>query len=309
MADTITEWQKRQFNAYVIYQYQQEQNLVSNHISAESYHGNVRGNLDSFDIAGPAIGRDKVDRYEETVWSEILKSRRWARPYRSYAALPFDRFDQVRAIIEDVNAVHTKQIVRALKRIEDKRVIDALNGTALTGETATGTSALPSSQQVAIGTSPNDVLTLAKIKTVSALFDKGSVPPDASVRHWFYAPGQKPAILAITQAASSDFTNLRIYDRGNIDGLDWMGFMWHMIPDVQDQTLTYLIRMLQLSGTTRTNIAFHSSAMGVSKNLDIKTELDYLPQRTYTWQAYGEIDLGAVRVLDGGCATIACKDE
>jgi len=309
MADTITEWQKRQFNAYVIYQYQQEVNLVANHVSAETYHANVRGNLDSFDIAGPAISRDKVDRYEETVWSEILKSRRWARPYRSYGALPFDRFDQVRAIIEDVNAVHTKQLVRALKRTEDKRVIDAATGSALTGETATGTAALPTNQQVALGTTPNDVLTLAKIKNVSANFDKNSVPPDPKMRHWFYAPGQKQAILAITQAASSDFTNLRIYDRGNIDGLDWMGFTWHMIPDVIDQSLTSLVTMLALSTTTRTNIAFASNAMGVSKCVDIKTELDYLPQRTYTWQAYAEIDVGAVRVLDGGVMSILCLEQ
>lgn len=310
MAETITEWQKRQFNSNVKFVYQQMESMVTKYIDSEMYHGNVQGNLDDFDVAGASLTRDRVDRYEETQWGELEKSRRWCRPIRAYLALPLDRYDKVRSAIEDINSIHTRAIVYALRRNEDKRAIDAMNGLALGGEQATVSTALPSSQQIALGSSPSDVLTLTKIKAVSANFDQNAVP--IGKRHWLYSPGQKSAILAITQAASSDFTAHKIYDRGDIDSLDWMGFVWHHIFDVKNQGaagLTTIQRMLNLSGTTRTNLAFASDAVGVSKCEDIKTELDYLPTKTYTWQAFGEIDVNAVRVLDGGVMSILCKEE
>ncbi len=281
MSETITEWQKRQFNSNVKFVYQQMEYMVAKYIDSEMYHGNVQGNLDDFDVAGAVLTRDRVDRYEETQWAELEKSRRWCRPVRAYLALPLDRFDKVRSAIEDINSIHTKAIVASLKRTEDLRVINAAVGTALTGEQATGTSALPSSQQIALGSSPSDVLTLTKIKSVSANFDGNAVP--IGKRHWLYAPGQKSAILAITQAASSDFTAHKIYDRGDMDGLEWMGFMWHHVFDVKSQGasgITTLQRMLPLSSTTRTNIAFSSNSNGVANCDDIKHEVDFHPPKT-----------------------------
>lgn len=312
MAETITEWQRRQFNANVHWVYQQMETMATKYVDAEMVHNGVQGNLDDFDVVGSMVARDKVDRYEETKWGELEKSRRWARPYMSYQALPLDRFDKVRSAISDINSVHTRGIVAALKRAEDKRYFTAAIGTALTGENATGTSALPSSQQIALGSSPNDILTLDKIKLASAKLDDAAVPVGPGKRIWFFSPGQKSAILAITQAASSDFTARRIYDKGNIDGDEWMGFFWKMIPDVKSQGasgITTLLRMLPLSGTTRTNIVCASDAVGISRCDNLRTELDVLPQKTYIWQAFGSIDVDCVRVRDGGAISVACLEQ
>lgn len=313
MAETITEWQRRQFNANVKWVYQQMDTLATKHAAAEVVHNDVQANLDDFDVVGSALARDKQERHEDTVWGEVEKSRRWCRPYMSYLALGLDRFDKVRSAIMDINSIHTKGIVAALKRTEDKRYFDAAIGTALTGETATGTQALPSGQQIALGSSPNDVLTLAKIKSMLAIFDAMGVPNTPGFKRWYYAPGQKPALLAITQAASSDFTARRIYDQGGFrDGDEWMGFSWHMIPDVKNQGaagITTLQRMLPLSGTTRTNIVIAIDAVGISRCDNLRTELDILPGKTYSWQAFGSIDVNAVRVLDGGVGSVLCKEE
>lgn len=311
MAETITEWQKRQFNANAKFVYGTFDTMVAKYIAPEMVHGGVVGNLDDFDVVGATIARTKENRHEDTIWGELEKSRRWCRPYKAYQALPLDRADKVRSAISDINSIHTRGIVQALKHEEDYRCIQAAIGTALTGETAGGTSALPSSQIIALGSTPDDLLTLAKIKTASAIFDQGGVP-DGMNRHWFYAPGNKNAILGITQAASSDFYAGQIYASGNINGKEWMGFNWHMIADVRTQGasgLSTVLAMLPLTSTQRTNIAFASDAMGKSSNEELKTELDVLPMKTYSWQAFGEIDLNFVRVLDAGVVSILTKDE
>lgn len=312
MAETITEWQRRQFNDNVKFVYQQMETIATKYIAAEMVHDGVQGNLDDFDVFGSGIARDKLDRYEETQWGDIEKSRRWCRPYMSYLALPLDRQDKVRSAISNIDSIYTRGIVAALKRAEDKRYFTAAIGTAITGETATGTAALPTSQQIALGSTPSDVLTLTKIKSVSANFDSNSIPVAPGRRHWYFAPGQKQAILAITQAASSDFTNNRIYERGNIDGVMWMGFDWHMIADVKNQGaggITTILNMLPLSSTTRTNIVAADDAIGLTKVDNLTTEMDRLPQRTYTVQIYGSIDVNCVRVLDGGVMSVLCKEE
>lgn len=314
MAETITEWQARQYSDNVNYVYDGLRGKsVDSLVMGEMIHSPVQGVLDSFNPVSNGVARDKVDRYEDTVWSELAKSRRWCRPYKTYMALPLDTFDQARSAVSNINGVHTTQIAKALRNREFIRFFAAAVGTAITGENAAGTSALPSAQGIALGTTPSDVLTLTKVKSASALFDLNGVPADPSVRHWGYAPGQKSAILAITQAASSDFTKNRIYDKGNIDGDMWMGFTWHMFADVRGQDdasgLSTLERILPISTTTRTNIAWSTDAIGISRISGVRTRLSELPDKTYTWQAYGEIDVNMVRVLDGGVVSILCLEE
>lgn len=321
MSDTITEWQRIQFGDNVRYVYAQRDTLFTRYFAPENVKSDVQGKRISFPVAGNLIARDKTERHGETQWGDLEKSTRWVTPYASYQALPLDNFDQVRSCISNINAVHTRRIVEALRRAEDKRGIAAALASAVTGEGAGTLMPLPSSQKVALGSTPNDVLTLDKIKTVSAIFDKEGFPDGPGARHWFFAPGQKPAIMAITQAASSDFTARRIYDRGDINGEEWMGFMWHRIADVRTQgaanaandtatsSLKTLERMLPLSGTDRTNIAYCPEAMAKGFCEDLMTKLDQLPTKTYTWQAYGEVDVDCARLLDGGVCEIHCLEQ
>jgi hypothetical protein len=67
--------------------------------------------------------------------------------------------------------------------------------------------------------------------------------------------------------------------------------------------------MLDLSSTTRTNLAIADDAIGLSICDDLRTELDVLPNKTYSWQAFGSIDQNAVRVLDAGVVSILCLEQ
>lgn len=313
MVETITEWQRRSFRANFIYVFQQKVGLVYPTLDAMNIQSGV-GVMGDFDVMGAMIHHDMTVRHGDTVIGNAEHGRVWCRPYPSDAALYLDREDKIRSAISDPNSAHVNTIAWSLVRAKDKRIIDAATGSVLYGESGTSTLAFDTTnQQIALGSTPNDVLTLDKIKLASVKLADAGVPDDEGQRFFFYAAGQTRAILAITQAASSDFTAQRIYESGTINGKYWMGFAWKMIPDVTTQnadgTITRLLRMLKLSGTTRSCLAIAKTAMGFAETSGMETFLDVLPQKQHLTQARAKIDNNAVRILQNGVVEVLAKEE
>ena len=314
MAETITEWQKKGFADNVIFSMGQRQNLIFPDLDPMNVHTGFRGDLDSFNIVGHMIHHDMTERYGDTVVGNAEHGRVWCRPYPSDATLYLAKEDEVRSAVSDPNSVHVRLIAETLMRAKDKRLIDAATASVLYGELGTSTASFDTSnQQIVLGSAPNDVLTLDKIKSASTKLDVAGVLDDEKERFFYYSPGQKKAIMAITQAASADFTAQRIYDSGTINGKFWMGFTWRQIPDVVSQnaaaTISTLMRMLNLSSTTRSCLAMGRSAMGFTEVQNFQTFLDVLPGKQHTTQARAVQDMNAVRVLQNGVVEILAKDE
>jgi hypothetical protein len=194
-------------------------------------------------------------------------------------------------------------MVRALKNAALKQVIDAALGSADVGiGGAGGTIALPSSQKIAIGSNPNDIMTLAKVKNASGLLSDYGVPPGAENRLALYAAGQEAGLLAITEAVSSDFARGYVMERGSFDGINWLGFHWMMVQDVKNEGasgISTLQRLLPLSSTTRTCLFMGKQAVGISVGKDITTHMDPIPMKRQSTLIRPELMMGAVRVWDG----------
>ncbi len=300
----------RAFHATLSTLYQQEKSLLENQLT--SVHRGVKGEKDSFDRLGPVIAADIADRHGDTQYLNPKHSKRWDILVPSEAAVLLDKEDEIRALINPTSE-YTKTIAAALGRRADKHVINAAVGVALEGQldqTGGLTSvALPGGQQIALGTSPNDVFTLAKVQQASAILSKAGVPNNPKSRLMLYSPGQEQALLNITQASSSDFTKNKLYDTGSMNGLSWMGFTWIEIPDVKDESGTTLSTMLPISGTTRTCIALATDAVGLSIGLDIQSFMDVLPQKHHALQVRAEIMMAAVRKWDTGVVSIATLEQ
>jgi hypothetical protein len=145
------------------------------------------------------------------------------------------------------------------------------------------------------------------IRTISAaeLLSKAGAPTGAGQRIMLYSPGQLRDILAITQASSSDFTKNQIHDRGTIDGVSWEGFTWMEIADViGTDGSTALGRMLGLSSTTRSCIAFHRGCVGLSKGRDISTKINERADLNNCIQVRSFMSQAAVRVWEGGVVQV-----
>lgn len=305
---TVTEAFVNQYHTMLLQQYQQEKSLIENHLDPMVVHRGVKGESDSFERLGAVEATDISTRHGDTTYLNPDHSKRWDNLVASEAAILLDRPDEVRSLI-DAQSGYRMTAVKALGRRADRHIISALGGTAITGKNKDGTQALPTSQKVAIDTSPGNVLTLAKIKVASLILDAGAIPPGAENRVFLYAPGQTKALLSITQATSSDFTRNKIYDRGSMNGIEWMGFTWVLIPDVLDQSGTVLNRMLPLASTTRSCYAFGKASVGLSIGDEINTRIDILPSKRHSTQVRSWMDMGSVRIWDLGVVEVAAKEE
>jgi hypothetical protein len=303
----------RAFHATLDSLYQQDKSRLENII--QNVHRGVKGEKDSFDRLGPVIASDIADRHGDTQYLNPKHSKRWDILVPSEGAVLLDKEDDVRALINPTSE-YTKAISSSLGRRADKHVIAAAVGSALEGQIdqAGGLSAvaLPAGQKIAIGGSPNDVFTLAKVQQAAALLSKAGVPNNPKERVMLYSPGQLQALLNISQAASSDFTKNKLYDQGTMDGLSWMGFTWIEIPDLKDESGTTLQTMLPFatgSTTERFCIAMATSAIGLSIGLDLQSFMDVLPQKHHALQVRAEKMMAAVRKWDTGVVQISALEQ
>ena len=311
MSTSYDEALVQQFNQMLLLEFGNDKAGIESLLDPIVIHRGVSGDIDHHDRLGNVVALDIASRHGDVVPLNPEHSKRAARLVWSDAPVFLDTADQVKSLINAVNG-YREMMLRSLKVRVLKHVLDGALGTALTGIGGSGSQALPSSQKIAIGASPNDVLTETKIKGASAKLDAFGVPPGSQNRLFFYSPGQTQAIMGITHAISSDFTRAMIMDRGTIDGVDWYGFRWVMVPDVKNEGaggITTLQRILPLSSTTRGCIAMGRAAVGLSIGKEIKSEIDVIPMKRHATLVRPEMVQGAVRTWDGAVVQVDALEQ
>lgn len=308
MSVTVDQTWVPRFHDTLLLTYQQKGSLLENLIDPGMVHRNVGGAIDHHERLGNVIMNDIVAPFAPITIANPPHSRRACTLQSSALTVLVSDEHSLRAMVNPQNG-YTQSIVYAAGRRADKHIIDNLVGpaqvaavTAGTGVITYTTQALPSARRLTIGGTA--AWTLAQIISMYTILSKSGVPSDG--RKMLYSPGQLTAILAITQASSSDFTKNKIYDRGTINSLDWEGFNWIEIADVMAiDGSTTMQTMLPLATTSRTCIAFHNSAVGLSigrpdgpPNISIRNDLESLPI-----QVRQAMMMTAVRVFEGGVVT------
>jgi hypothetical protein len=152
---------------------------------------------------------------------------------------------------------------RAIARREDQLILDAF--TAAT---------IPAAQQIAktYGTGGNE-LNLQKVRYGKRLMDELAIP--SSDRHILLSAGGLDQMLGVTEATSSDFSNLRRLQDGEMGSSTWMGFNWHIMDDRAGEEGGYTI-----STNDVTTYMWHTASMGLAVGMDMKTDIDWVPNYT-----------------------------
>lgn len=290
------------FDAQLNLTYQQEGSLLERTIASGMVHRNVTGHIDHHERLGNVMANDIISPFGQTNILNPTHSRRATRLVPSDGAVLVNDIHTMRMMVNPQNA-YMMTIVFALGRRADKHIIDALGGAAEVASVTAGTgvitytsTAIPAAQQIGTGVA----IVLDLIVNAGVLLSKAGVPSGASERIMLYSPGQLEDIMAITQAASSDFTRNRIHDSGTINGQMWQGFTWIEIADVQDESGTVLHRMLPLASDNRLMYAFHRGAVGLSIGVELKRYINERPDLNNSIQVRALKDMGAVRVWDTG---------
>ena len=166
-----------------------------------------------------------------------------------------DLFDAAEVNFDEKQELATT-IAGALGRRLDQLVIDALNGASL-ATTAQG------------GTADSDALTVDTLASAKVELVKQGVG-DSALFGVINAAGLED-MLQDAELTSSDYNSVKALVNGDVNS--FMGFNFIVIEDRDEGGLT-------VSGNTADSFFFSQDAVGLAIGIDMKTTIDYIPERT-----------------------------
>lgn len=280
MADTDVA-RVQQYKSNVTLQFQQEGSVLRSHFREEP----VNAKIVYFELIAPTKAIKRTVRHGLTPQTPSVHSRRGCimedYEWNDYV----DDQDKIRMLINPESS-YARNGAYALGRTVDSIGYTALRGTALTGETGSGTQALPSGQKIAHGSVG---FTLEKILTSHRMLGRAKVP--ARDRTMIIEPYAVEDLLQLPEITSADYATVKALATGEINS--FMGFTWVNYMDMEAESSVFYA------------VAFHKDSAGLAIGEDIMTRIDELPERGYTTQVYLRGTFGGVRIQDTGVVEIA----
>jgi len=176
-------------------------------------------------------------------------------------------------------------VAAAVGRRQDQMIIDALVNSS------TGLAVANS-----IGGS-NTNLNMAKLRDAKRLLDKSNVPPEG--RHIVIHANNLANLLSETSVTSSDFNSVKALVQGEIN--TFLGFTFHVIGDRSEGGLP-------IDGSSdRKVFAFHQQAIGYGEGIAMRTEINYIPEKT-SWLVNEVFSANAVAIDAEGIVQITCRE-
>jgi hypothetical protein len=270
MATSISTAFIAQFDAEVKQAYQGASKLMS----AVRTREGVVGSTHRFPKFGKGLAQPKISQtdvvpmnVQHTNATATLED--WQAPeYSDVYDLQKINFDE-RTELKDA-------IAKAMGRRMDQLVIDAADAGA-------------NSTQISDNLGGTDSgLNVTKLRRAKRLLDAQGVP--AEDRYLVHSAVGLEQLLGETEATSSDYNSVKALVSGEVN--TFLGFTFVMIEDRDEGGL-------DLTSNIRKNFAFHKAAMGLAVGINMKTEINYVPEKT-SWLINGIFSAGAVGIDDNG---------
>lgn len=250
-----------------------------------------------FDQIGAVAASEATERHGDTQYVNTPHKRRSvsAKTYR--VADLVDVPDLIRTLNDPTNA-YSQAFAAALNRAIDREIASAALGTSYTGETGTGTVALPAGQKIAAGGAG---FTLAKLRDVMKRFKAANaiMPGDDLYVAWTSA--QEDEFMDTSEVKSVDYNTQKVLVSGGIEG--FYGFRFIRLEDAADGAL------LPKSGSTRSCFAWAKSGLLLGLGQDITARIDPIPAKNYAVQVYASMDIGATRMQEEKVVQIDCVES
>jgi hypothetical protein len=232
-------------------------------------------------VATPRISQTDVTPLNVGFSSVTLTLQDWnAAEYSDIFSQAKVNFDERQELVQVVAA--------AMGRRQDQLILDALgaSGTSLTIANTIGGAG---------GAAAN--LNVAKLREAKRLLDKGNVPFDG--RHIIVHANGIASLLSETAVTSSDFNTVKALVQGEIN--TFLGFQFHVLGDRSEGGLV-------IDGSSdRTCFAFHSMAIGYGEGIGMRTEINYIPEKT-SWLVNEVFSAGATAIDAEGVVSITCRE-
>lgn len=249
----------------------------------------AKGEMEFQDQLASEEAQEKIARNEQVVNSDPNYARRKITPRYFYKAPLLDSWDKVQLVKDPTNEI-VQNNAGALARAQDNVIAAAFFATAYGGKEGTTTYTLPSGNIIANGGAG---LTVAKLLSAKQILDKGEVP--AGDRTCSVTSKQLQDLLAITQITSADYNSVRALVEGQID--TFLGFKF------------VLSERMPVASSIRKCAAYHRTGMVLGTWIDLKTSIDELPGKHFSWQIYAGQSYGATRLEEAKVVEIDCLES
>lgn len=293
----IPEHYTTQFDSNWRHLVQQKNSRLREFVTLDSISGKEK----SYNQLNEAAMQLITSRSGETRITDQATAKRWVRPKGYDTTKLIDEFDE--QLLGDV-VLPTSPIVQshaaAYARTADQVVIDALGGTAYTGETGVTPTSLPSGQKVAVnyvesGNAANSGLTIGKLRAAKYILDSNEVDEEEE-RIIVVAAKQLQDLLKTTEATSSDFNTVRALVDGTLNS--FMGFRFRR---------TQLLPLDAASDVRSVYVYVKSGIVLAERGL--KTHMDVRTDLSHSLQIRSVANLGATRMEEKKVVEIACDES
>jgi len=240
----------------------------------------VKGNTVQFQKVAKGSASTKA-RHAEVVAMNSVHSNVTATLSDFYAADYVDKLDELKINIDERNVV-AQNAAYALGRKTDEIITDTFDAsaTALANNSAGSTTGM----------------NLDKAQNVFEIFGNNDVPDDGQ-RYWVVGPKQWSDLLDIDQFSRAEYIGeADLPYKGGMTAKRWLSFMWMGFSG------------LPTSGSTdRHTMAFHKSSLGMGVGSDVRTEVNYIPEKVaHLTTSY--MSMGAVLIDGDGVRIQKCAE-
>ena len=276
MASSINNAFITQFEAEVHMAYQRMGSKLKNLVRTVN---GVNGSTVKFQKVAKGSANTKA-RHAELVAMDLAHSNVSATLTDYYAADYVDKLDELKVNIDERQVV-AQSAAYALGRKTDQVLIDVLDAST--------------SIAVNVNSDASEAMTLVKAKNMMEVFNGNDVPDDGQ-RYWVVGPRQWSDLLSVDQFSRVEYVGPNeLPFPGGMTAKRWMGFLF------------FVHSGLSKPSSDRKTLAFHKSAIGCGIGSDVRTEVNYIPEKV-SHLITSMISLGAVE-LDGDAARVQLCDE
>jgi hypothetical protein len=276
---------------------QQKNSRLREYVTLDSISGKEK----SYNQLSEAAMQLITSRSGETRISDQATAKRWIRPKAYDTAKLFDEFDE--QLLGEV-VLPTSPVVQshaaAYARTADQVIIEALGGSAYTGETGVTPTSLPSGQKVAVnyvetGNAANSGLTIGKLRAAKFILDASEVDEEEE-RIIVVSAKQLQDLLRTTEITSADYNSVKALVDGSVN--TFMGFKFRKT------------QLLPLNSSTdvRSSYVYVKSGIVLAER-GLKTHMDVRTDLSHSLQIRSVASLGATRLEEKKVVEIACDES
>jgi len=283
MAQSITNAFVTLFDAEVKQAYQGESSILG----CVRLRQGVQGNTYKFPKLGKGSATARIPQTDVTPLN-VTYSQVTATMNDYNAAEYSDIFHQAKVNFDERQEL-VQVVSKAIGRRMDQLIIDGLDAASSPSTVA--------KTVVTSGSAAASNLNVGKLIAAKKALDANNVPFDD--RHIVVHANNLSGLLGDERAISGDFATVKALVAGEIN--TFLGFKFYVLGDRDEGGLP-------LSTNDRTVFAFHRSAIGMAVNMNQKTEINYVPEKT-SFLVNSMFSAGAVAIDDEGIVKITCDES